>query len=135
MKLSTKGRYGLRALADLAINSNGSPVSVASIAQRQNISGNYLESIFSTLKKAGIIRSTKGVNGGYVLKETAQGTRIGDVLRILEGDLSIIDTDDLPQIDGAKTLRCCIEQSVWNVVTQRIDTVVDSMTLQDLIEN
>ena len=135
MKLSTKGRYGLRALADLAINSNGSPVSVASIAQRQNISDNYLESIFSTLKKAGIIRSTKGVNGGYVLKETAQGTRIGDVLRILEGDLSIIDTDDLPQIDGAKTLRCCIEQSVWNVVTQRIDTVVDSMTLQDLIEN
>ncbi len=135
MKLSTKGRYGLRALADLAINSNGSPVSVASIASRQNISGNYLESIFSTLKKAGIIRSTKGVNGGYVLKETAQGTRIGDVLRILEGDLSIIDTDDLPQIDGAKTLRCCIEQSVWNVVTQRIDTVVDSMTLQDLIEN
>jgi len=135
LKLSTKGRYGLRALADLAINSNGSPVSVASIASRQNISGNYLESIFSTLKKAGIIRSTKGVNGGYVLKETAQGTRIGDVLRILEGDLSIIDTDDLPQIDGAKTLRCCIEQSVWNVVTQRIDTVVDSMTLQDLIEN
>ena len=135
MKLSTKGRYGLRALADLAINSNGSPVSVASIASRQNISGNYLESIFSTLKKAGIIRSTKGVNGGYVLKETAQGTRIGDVLRILEGDLSIIDMDDLPQADGAKTLRCCIEQSVWNVVTQRIDTVVDSMTLQDLIEN
>ena len=135
MKLSTKGRYGLRALADLAINSNGSPVSVASIASRQNISGNYLESIFSTLKKAGIIRSTKGVNGGYVLKETAQGTRIGDVLRILEGDLSIIDMDDLPQADGEKTLRCCIEQSVWNVVTQRIDTVVDSMTLQDLIEN
>lgn len=135
MKLSTKGRYGLRALADLAVNSNGSPVSVASIAQRQNISGNYLESIFSTLKKAGIIRSTKGVNGGYVLRETAQGICIGDVLRILEGDLSIIDKDDFGQTDGVKTLRNSIENSVWNVVTQRINTVVDSMTLQDLIEN
>ncbi len=135
MKLSTKGRYGLRALADLAINSNGSPVSVASIAQRQNISGNYLESIFSTLKKAGIIKSTKGVNGGYVLKESADCICIGDVLRILEGDLSIIDSDDFEQDSDAKTLRLCIEKSVWNVVTQRIDRVVDSMMLQDLIEN
>ncbi len=108
---------------------------MASIAQRQNISGNYLESIFSTLKKAGIIRSAKGVNGGYLLRETAQSIRIGEVLRILEGDLSIIDKDENVQQGDEKTLRCCIEKSVWNVVSQRIDSVVDSVTLQDLIEN
>jgi Rrf2 family protein len=135
LKLSTKGRYGLRALADLAINSNGSPVSVASIASRQNISGNYLESIFSTLKKAGIVRSTKGVNGGYALKESADCICIGDVLRTLEGDLSIIDSDSIEKESGAKTLRMCIEENVWNVVSSRIEDVVDSTTLKDIIEN
>jgi Rrf2 family cysteine metabolism transcriptional repressor len=135
LKLSTKGRYGLRALADLAINSNGSPVSVASIADRQHISGNYLESIFSTLKKAGIVRSTKGVNGGYALKESAELICIGDVLRILEGDMSIIDSDEIGHVPGTKSLRMYIEENVWNVVSTRIENVVNSTTLKDIIEN
>jgi len=133
LKVSTKGRYGLRALADLAVNSKGDPVSVASIAERQHISSNYLESIFSTLKKAGVIKSIKGVNGGYVLREDAQDIGIGDILRILEGDLSIIDSegDDDELDDGS--LKLCIEHSVWDVVSNRIDQVVNSMTLEDII--
>ena len=133
MKVSTKGRYGLRALADLAVNSKGEPVSVASIAQRQNISGNYLESIFSTLKKAGVIKSIKGVNGGYVLKEDAHDLGIGDILRILEGDLSIIDSEDADDGSDVGSLKACIEHSVWDVVSNRIDQVVNSMTLEDII--
>ncbi len=133
MKVSTKGRYGLRALADLAVNSKGEPVSVASIAQRQNISGNYLESIFSTLKKAGVIKSIKGVNGGYVLREDAQDIGIGDILRILEGDLSIIDSEDEADGSDIGSLKSCIEHSVWDVVSNRIDQVVNSMTLEDII--
>ena len=133
MKVSTKGRYGLRALADLAVNSNGEPVSVASIAQRQHISGNYLESIFSTLKKAGVIKSIKGVNGGYVLKEDAQNICIGDILRILEGDLSIIDSEGNDDGSDAGSLKSCIEHSVWDVVSNRIDQVVNSMTLEDIV--
>ena len=133
MKVSTKGRYGLRALADLAVNSKGNPVSVASIAQRQHISGNYLESIFSTLKKAGVIKSIKGVNGGYVLTEEAQSIGIGDVLRILEGDLSIIDSQVDDEVSGTGSLRLCIEHNVWDVVSNRIDQVVNSMTLKDII--
>lgn len=133
MKVSTKGRYGLRALADLAINSKGNPVSVASIARRQHISSNYLESIFSTLKKAGVIKSIKGVNGGYVLKEDAQNIGIGDILRILEGDLSIIDSEDDDTGSDAGSLKSCIEHNVWDVVSNRIDQVVNSMTLKDII--
>lgn len=133
MKVSTKGRYGLRALADLAVNSKGNPVSVASIASRQHISGNYLESIFSTLKKAGVIMSIKGVNGGYVLKEDAQDIIIGDILRILEGDLSIIDSGGNENDSTAASLKSCIEHSVWDVVSSRIDQVVNSMTLKDII--
>ncbi len=133
MKVSTKGRYGLRALADLAVNSKGEPVSVASIASRQHISSNYLESIFSTLKKAGVIKSIKGVNGGYVLKEDAQDIGIGDILRILEGDLSIIDSEGNDDGSDVGSLKACIEHSVWDVVSNRIDQVVNSMTLEDII--
>lgn len=67
MKISTKGRYGLRALADLAGHDNGEPIALASIAQRQKLSLNYLEQVFSVLRKAGIVKSLKGVNGGYRL--------------------------------------------------------------------
>ena len=134
MKLSTKGRYGLRAIADLAINSDGKPVSILSIAGRQSISANYLENMFSTLKKAGIIKSIKGGGGGYVLVKEAQDIYVGEILRALEGDLAIIDSDLTEEDKQAQNLKFIIETDVWNVVTQKINEVIDSMTLQDLID-
>ena len=82
MKLSTKGKYGLRALIDLAQYSEDSPVSITSIARRQDISERYLEQLMSKLKKAGLVKSIRGANGGYVLAKEAKDISVGDVLRL-----------------------------------------------------
>jgi Rrf2 family protein len=131
MKLSTRGRYGLRALADLAMHDGGSPVTLAEIAQRQNISDGYLESIFSMLKKAGVVRSVKGAGGGYLLARPAADIYVGEVLTALEGDMSIIDT---APADSSCSLGQCIKENVWDVVSGRIKAVMDAVSLQQLVE-
>ncbi len=132
MKLSTRGRYGLRAMADLAIHAGGSPVTLADIAQRQSISDGYLESIFAMLKKAGLVRSVKGAGGGYLLARPAADIRAGEVLEALEGDLSIIEPESAAQ---TSRLNACINEHVWDAVSSRIRSVVDDVTLQQLIDN
>lgn len=134
MKLSTKGRYGLRALADLAVNTADNPVSVYSIAQRQNISDNYLESMFATLKRAGIIKSVKGAGGGYVLAKDPNEIGVGEVLRILEGDLAIIESSLTDDDIKTKSLKYFLETNVWDVISDKINNVVDSLTLQELMD-
>ena len=91
MKLSTKGRYGLRALIDLARYSEMEPVSISCIAERQNLSERYLEQLMSLLKKAGLIKSIRGAGGGYVLAKDAGEISVGDVLRALEGSLEPVE--------------------------------------------
>ena len=131
MKLSTKGRYGLRAMADLAAQPGYEPVSLSSIAQRQRISEGYLESMFGSLRRSGLVRSIKGAGGGYVLMREAREISVGEVLRALEGDLHIVEPDDAEP----GSLRACIAHNVWNKVSQCIENVVSSVTLQDLIES
>ena len=87
MKLSTKGRYGLRALIDLAQYSGQAPVSITSISARQDISERYLEQLMALLRKAGLIRSVRGAGGGYVLAKDMKEISVGDILRALEGNL------------------------------------------------
>ena len=87
MKLSTKGRYGLRAMIDLASHEEEGAVSIASISERQNISESYLEQLVRPLRKAGFIESVRGAGGGYVLAKPADSISVGDVLRVLEGGL------------------------------------------------
>ena len=91
MKLSTKGRYGLRALIDLAQYSEETPVSITSISKRQDISERYLEQLMSMLKKAGIVKSIRGANGGYILARDAKEISVGEVLRALEGSLEPVE--------------------------------------------
>lgn len=91
MKLSTKGRYGLRAMIDLAIHSKEEAVSIASIAARQKISESYLEQLIPKLRKAGMISSIRGAGGGYVLAKPAKEISVGDILRALEGNLDPVD--------------------------------------------
>ncbi len=130
MKLSTKGRYGLRALIDLAVHSKGEQVSLISIAQRQEISESYLESVFSLLKKAGLVTSVKGARGGYILVNRPAEIKIGTVLRALEGDLNIVDMDS-----GVKEDAIChsIKHNVWDKVNKKINDLVDAVTLEDMI--
>lgn len=131
MKISTKGRYGLKAMVDLAYNnSNGKNVTLKSICERQNISERYLEQIIATLRKANIVNSIKGAQGGYFLADPANQITIGRILRAVEGNLHVTsDKDDNPKdkVDD------CIQNKVWDVLNQTIDNVVDSITLEDLV--
>jgi Rrf2 family transcriptional regulator, cysteine metabolism repressor len=134
MRISTKGRYGLRALLDLALNSSGSQVALLNIAQRQNISTNYLEQVFSILRKAGLVNSVKGAQGGYILAENPAKIKVGTILRALEGDLKVVDDDtDASEPDGS--VQASVRKCVWNKINDSIDSVVDSITLENLIED
>lgn len=132
MKISTKGRYGLRALVDLAISSTGEHVSLNSIAQRQGVSENYLEQVFSALRKAGIVRSIKGAQGGYILSDSPSNITVGEILRALEGDLSIVD-ENIDSKSSSQSVEYSVVKSVWDEVNKSIYKVVDSITLEDLV--
>lgn len=132
MNISTKGRYGLRAMVDIAVHSIGDYIPLKIIAERQNISENYLEQVFSVLRKANLVKSARGSQGGYTLSNEASKITVGEVLRILEGDLGIAGDDGLLALD--KTIKVCINTVVWQSVNEQINKVVDSVTLQDLVE-
>lgn len=135
MKLSTKGRYGLRAMVDIAVYSQDSPVPISVIAERQNISVRYLEQLLPKLKKAGIIKSIRGAQGGYMLDKDPKDISAGDILRTLEGDLTPIDcaafTGDTSTCSGTKF---CVTKTVWQRINDSVQQAVDSITLQELME-
>jgi Rrf2 family cysteine metabolism transcriptional repressor len=133
MNISTKGRYGLRAMVDIAVHSLGDFIPLKIIAERQAISENYLEQVFSVLKKAKLVKSARGSQGGYTLAKVATKITVGEVLRILEGDLNISGDDD-GVLGLDKTIKVCINTMVWQKVNLQINNVVDSVTLQDLVE-
>lgn len=131
MKVSTKGRYGLRAMVDLAVYSNGEHVALNSIAQRQNISENYLEQVFASLRKSGLVKSVKGAQGGYVLSRRASEIYIGEILKVLEGSLSVVENEKSDDMDP-NSLQYCIKVNLWDKLDDGINKLVDSITLEDL---
>ena len=133
MNISTKGRYGLRAMVDIAVHSLGEYIPLKVIAERQAISENYLEQVFSVLRKAKLVKSARGSQGGYTLSRVASKITVGEVLRILEGDLGITGDDD-GALGLDKTIKVCINTMVWQKVNEQINKVMDSVTLQDLVE-
>lgn len=132
MKLSTNSRYGLRAMVDLAANYGGEPLALGDIARRQCISESYLEQAFATLRKAGLVRSARGAQGGYAPAADPATIRVGDILRALEGDLSIVD--DSPAFAGSDAIKRCVRQTVWDAIDRKITETVDSLTLAGLAE-
>jgi Rrf2 family protein len=133
MKLSTKGRYGLRALLELAIQAGNGHQPLNLVAERQGMSVSYLEHLFSLMKKAGLVRSVKGAQGGYMLARPADRMRVGDVLRALEGELTLVEEEPGEHAEE-DILSRCIRQQVWDVVDRRLNRYVDSITLEELIE-
>lgn len=130
MKISTKGRYGLRAMIDLAVNSDGKElINLKSISERQNLSERYLEQIFSTLKKNGLVNSIKGPQGGYMPSKEIRQISVGDILRALEGSLHIVDSQDII----SDKIEDCIKNNVWKKMNESIDKIVDNITLEDLV--
>lgn len=134
MKLSTKGRYGLRALIDLAQYSEEEPVSITSISDRQGISERYLEQLMSMLKKAGLVKSIRGASGGYVLAADLKEISVGDVLRALEGSLEPVECSGLNSNDGCKAADSCVTKYVWQRINESINNTVDEIKLDQLVE-
>lgn len=132
MKISTKGRYALRLMIDLAINNGEKPTSIKEIAKRQNISDKYLEQIISVLNSAGFVRSIRGAQGGYILRKAPTEYTVGMILRLTEGSLApvaCVEEDALP-CDREET---CATIVVWRKLNDAINGVVDHITLADLV--
>ena len=135
MKLSTKGRYGLRALIDLAQNSGEEPVSITSISTRQDLSERYLEQLMSMLKKAGLVRSVRGAGGGYVLARKLEEISVGDVLRALEGSLEPVDCAGFEPEGGCSVSDSCVTKYVWKKINDSINQTVDEIRLDQLVKD
>ncbi len=131
MKISTKGRYGLRALIDLAINMDSENVSIKAISERQNISERYLEQIFSLLRKAGIIVGRKGAQGGYSLGNNISELTIMEILKVLEGDSIFIDLNDKEENE----LEDFVNKNLWKDINTIINDYFTNITLEDLVDN
>ena len=134
MKLSTKGRYGLRALIDLAGYSTDGPVSIVSISERQEISERYLEQLMSLMKKAGLVKSIRGAGGGYVLARDPGDISVGDILRALEGNLDPVDCAGLDPEGNCDISDSCVTKYVWKRINESINRTVDEIRLDQLIE-
>lgn len=133
MKVSTKGRYGIRALVDLAVHSIETHVSLVSIAERQKISLNYLEQVFASLRKAGLVKSIKGSQGGYVLSRSPKEITVGEVIAVLEGDFRIVD-DNLFEDGELDPIRMAIKTLLWDKINANVNHYLTSTTLEDLAE-
>lgn len=133
MKLSTKGRYGLRAFVDLATYSKEEPVSISSIAKRQEISERYLEQLMAMLKKAGLVKSLRGASGGYVLTKDAEEISAGDVLRALEGSLEPVVCAAFHPEETCAVKDSCVTKYVWQKVNESVAQAVDGILISELV--
>jgi Rrf2 family transcriptional regulator, cysteine metabolism repressor len=137
MKLSTRSRYGMRALLDLALNSTGQPVQLKDIAERQNLSLSYLEHLVIPLIAAGIIKSIRGAKGGIMLARAPQQIQLKEVLEVLEGPLDPVDC--LKGLKGPKgpgscpRSGACATQEIWDDMKKAMENVLESRNLQDLV--
>jgi len=134
MKLSTKGRYGLKAAFDLAMNYGLGAIPLKSIAERQEISENYLEQLISSMRKAGLVKSERGAQGGYQLAKKPSEITVGDVLRVLEGPLGIADCLMEDNANPCPKSDRCITKVVWEKIKDSITKTVDSISLQDMCD-
>lgn len=133
MRITTKGRYALRLMLDLALNSSGELVRIKEIAERQEISDKYLEQIISVLTKAGFVRSIRGPQGGYQLTKKPKDYTVGSILRLTEGSLSpVACLDDMDNSCSRKEE--CATLMLWEKLDAAIKGVVDTVTLEDLVE-
>jgi Rrf2 family protein len=133
MKVSTKGRYALRIMIDLAQNDGEGAVSLKDIAQRQEVSAKYLELIVATLNKAGFVISTRGKSGGYRLARTPAEYTVGSILKLTEGSMSPVACLDNGECTCSRAGQC-VTLPLWEKLDRLIDDYLESVTLQDLLD-
>ncbi len=132
MKLSTRARYGTRALLDLAMQFGKGPVQLKDIALRQSISLHYLEHLIAPLMGAGVLRSTRGARGGVQLARHPQEIKLSEVISLLEGSITPVECVTDPEF--CPRSRSCATRDIWNEMKQAMDGVLASTTLQDMVE-
>ncbi|MGN0407045.1 MAG: RrF2 family transcriptional regulator [Bacteroides sp.] len=132
MKISTRGRYALRMMLDLAVNYNGEPIRLKDISKRQGISDKYLEQIISILNKAGFVKSIRGPQGGYRLTKEPKDYTVGMILRLTEGSLAPVSCLD-DEVNECERQNECATLLLWQKLNDAIKGVVDGITLADLV--
>ncbi|MGI6584432.1 MAG: Rrf2 family transcriptional regulator [Gracilibacteraceae bacterium] len=134
MILSTKGRYGLKIMYELALNYGNGPMPLKEVAQRQQLSETYLEQIIAHLKKGGLVTSIRGAQGGYELIRKPEEISVGEIIRTLEGPLAPAECvlDDEPECTKAEY---CVTRLIWEKIMESINNVIDSITLNDMVDD
>ncbi len=132
MKLSTRTRYGIRAIFELALHYGEGPVQLKRIAEKQDISVKYLEQLIAILKTGGFIKSIRGSKGGYILANKPSEIKLSDCVRSLEGQLTAVECVD--DNEYCQKSEDCIVKQVWIEVTQAVENILQSINLQDLVE-
>lgn len=132
LRLSTKGHYGLKAMFDLAMHYGPNPIPLRAVAERQNISDHYLEQLIAVLRRAGLVKSVRGAQGGYILAREPEKITVGEIVRALEGPIAPVDC--VSEVDPADCDHSdyCITRSVWERVRDSIASVLDSISLADM---
>lgn len=135
MKLSTKGRYGLKAMFELALHYGEGPVALRNIAESQDISEHYLEQLIAVLRKNGLATSVRGAQGGYLLNDEPKNITVGDVIRALEGDIAPSECVLDENLGKCVKEDFCVTKNVWVKIKNSINDVIDSITLQDMVDD
>lgn len=135
MRFSTRGRYGVQVMVDLAQHINEGPISLKSVADRQKLSEHYLEQLVPELRKAGLVKSIRGAQGGYVLAKKPEEIFIGDIIRALEGPIAPVECVNQSGLDCCEKSDFCVTREVWVKVRDSINDVVDSISLADLVKD
>ena len=133
MKLSTRSRYGIHAMFDLAKNNGEGPQAIRSIAERQDVPEQYLEQLIGPLRRAHLVRSVRGAGGGYLLTKPPDETTVGEIVRALEGPLNI--TDCMADADSCSRSGLCPSRLIWERLGQAINEVLDRTTLADMLQD
>ncbi|MCX4270341.1 MAG: Rrf2 family transcriptional regulator [Lachnospiraceae bacterium] len=132
MRISTKGRYALRLMLDLAVNDGEELIRIKDISKRQGISEKYLEQIISYLKKAGYVKSLRGAQGGYRLSMEPKEYSVGMILRLTEGNMTPVGC--LEEEKGCERVDSCTTMRLWAMLNDAVKSVIDRVTLQDLVD-
>ncbi len=133
MRLSTKGRYGVLAMYELARRYGDGPVSIKEIAEIQDFSNAYMEQLFASLKKAGLIMSVRGAKGGYQLTREPRDITVGQIIDALEGPIELADCVGGPEGYICRKSAACVTRSLWVEIQDSIREIIDNRTLEDLV--
>lgn len=132
MKLTSKGRYAVTAMLDVALNAEQGPVSLAEISVRQEISLSYLEQLFARLRKNGLVKSVRGPGGGYVLGRSMDDIAIGSIVKAVDESVTATKCNGEEGCQGGVK---CLTHSLWNELSERIDSFLTNITLNELVKS